>query len=495
MRKNMDSPAFESSDCHRPRLIRALLLIWNESTNYNVFLTDKLKLCRTIKPLFLFCLCWVNTMSHLTTFKICDPLYDYIYFDKGEKALIEHKIFQRLRAIQQLGFADMAFPSGTHNRFSHSLGCAHLAGQAFDSIFEKNKKNFSLTESKKREFRKVVKMSALLHDVGHGPLSHFSEPLMPPLKALQMEKYMKVGERRMGRHEDYSLKMIMEKEEGLFNTIQKAGVAPEAVAQILHHEFKEKESRFQAGGLDFLPLFRQIISSDFDVDRMDYLQRDSLHCGVKYGLIDFIWLISHFDCHIRGNQVFLGIRKGGLYTLESFILGRQHMRLIVYFHHKSVIYNKMLKKYAEEVPYRLPASLTQYIPFTDSHLKDHLRKEHNTWAKKIMEQKPYIRLAEYVFFDSFKKKGFSQEEPEKLISLKQKLNKHNIPFIEINSEEDSLTPYKTDPAKDNTISLKSTNNHETKPLKEDPGFLYLPPRKIQRIYVPPHLWKTATSLL
>ena len=58
--------------------------------------------------------------------KICDPLYDYIYFDKEEKVLIEHKALQRLRSIQQLGFADIAFPSGTHSRFSHSLGCAPL---------------------------------------------------------------------------------------------------------------------------------------------------------------------------------------------------------------------------------------------------------------------------------------------------------------------------------------------------------------------------------
>ncbi len=434
-------------------------------------------------------------MSHSKKIKICDPLYDYIYFDQEEKALIEHRVFQRLRAIQQLGFADMAFPSGTHNRFSHSLGSAHLAGKAFDSIFEKNKANFSLAESKKKEFRKAVRISALLHDVGHGPLSHFSEPLMPPLKSLQLEKYMEVSQRRNSRHEDYSLKMIMDKEEGLYDTIQKAGVAPEAVAQILHHEFKEKESRFQTGGLDFLPLFRQIISSDFDVDRMDYLQRDSLHCGVKYGLMDFVWLISHFDCQVVGNQVFLGIRKGGLYTLESFIMGRQHMRLIVYFHHKSVIYNKMLKKYAEEVRFRLPTSLKQYIPFTDSHLKDHLRKEDNTWAKKIMEQKPHIRLAEYVFFDSFKKQRFSEEKlvEEKLISLQQKLKKHSIPFIEINSEEDSLTPYKRGPAQW-TIYLKRTDNHESRPLKEDPGFLSIPRRKIQRIYVPPHLWKKATAL-
>ena len=418
----------------------------------------------------------------METIKICDPLYDYIYFDKEEKALIEHRAFQRLRTIQQLGFADMAFPSGTHSRFSHSLGCAHLAGLAFDSIFEKNKKTLGfLKESQRQQLRKAVKIAGLLHDVGHGPLSHFSEPLLPPLKALQLEPYLNVIQERKARHEDYSLKMILDKEEGLWTAIQQAGAEPEAVAQILHHEFKEQESHFKVGGIDFLPLFRQMISSDFDVDRMDYLQRDSLHCGVKYGLIDFIWLISHFDLHIQNNQAFLAIKKGGLYTLESFILGRQHMRLIVYFHHKPVIYNKMLKKYAEESGWTLPHHLAEYINWTDSHLKDHLKKASSLWAKRMAQQKPYIRLAEYVFFASSPKEW---ETKNKLKKLKQKLNREHIPFMEINSEEDSLTPYKKHPTK-YTVYLKSPETGSVEPLYEDPSFLPLPPRKIQRIYIPP----------
>ena len=68
---------------------------------------------------------------NLKKIKICDPLYAYIYLDLGEKSLISHPIFQRLRSIRQLGFSDQAFPSGTHNRFSHSLGVCHLSGEGF----------------------------------------------------------------------------------------------------------------------------------------------------------------------------------------------------------------------------------------------------------------------------------------------------------------------------------------------------------------------------
>ena len=72
-------------------------------------------------------------------------------------------------------------------------------------------------------------------------------------------------------------------------------IDPATVAQLLHQDFFGARDFFIEKGVDFLPLLRQIISSDFDVDRIDYLQRDSLYCGVKYGLIDFIWLLSHFD--------------------------------------------------------------------------------------------------------------------------------------------------------------------------------------------------------
>ena len=122
-----------------------------------------------------------------------------------------------------------------------------------------------------------------------------------------------------------------------------------------------------------MPLLRQIISSDFDVDRMDYLYRDSLYCGVKYGLIDFVWLISLFDCHIEGNDVFLAIEKEAIYTLESLIVGRQHMRLIVYFHHNSAIYNQMLKKYAESCQWNLPSEISDYILWTDNRLLEQLK--------------------------------------------------------------------------------------------------------------------------
>lgn len=429
-------------------------------------------------------------MPDLEKTKICDPLYAYIYLNQEEKSLIDHPLFQRLRFIQQLGFSEQAFPSGISNRFSHSLGVCHLAGEAFDSIFNKNKK-LPLSESKKQKLRKTLKAAALLHDIGHGPLSHSSESLMPPVKNLGLEKFLNTNFKRQARHEDYSVKFIMEKE-GLYTTIKQIGLEPSAVAQLLHQEFIESGDFFMEGGLDFLPLLRQIISSDFDVDRMDYLHRDSLHCGVKYGLIDFIWLISHFDCHIENKQVFLAIDRRGLYTLESFILGRQHMRSIVYFHHKPAIYNKMLKKYARDCQWRLPSDIQHYIQWTDSKLFDKLKSDDKIWAKRIVERKAYLRLYEYIFFDAFS--GKNKEDKQIIETLKEKLDKEGIDFIETNSKKDSIKPHKQ-LLKKYKIYLKNEALNQVRELYEDPALLVFPSRKIQRIYVAPEHFSKAKSFL
>lgn len=424
----------------------------------------------------------------MKTTKICDPLYDYIYLNQGEKSIVDHLIFQRLRSIQQLGFSEQAFPSGTGNRFSHSLGVCHLAGIAFNSIVEKSK-SFSLSESKKQEFRKALKIAALLHDIGHGPFSHSSEALMPPIKTLGLKKILDTNFKRQARHEDYSLKFIME-EAGFCKTIKQAGVEPSVIAKLLHEEFLGSEDFFIEGNLDFLPLLRQIISSDFDVDRMDYLQRDSLSCGVKYGLMDFVWLISHFDSHIKNDQVFLSIGKEGLYTLESFILGRQHMRLVVYFHHKSAIYNELLKKYAKDCNWKLPSNSKDYIQFTDGKLLERLKSASNKWAKRIIANKPYLRLYEHICFES----SAYQNNPSSLFVIKEKLKKAEIDFIDINSEKHSIKPSKSSMEK-YPIYLKNKVLNQVTPLHEDPSLLSLPARKIQRIYVEPKEFPRAKSLL
>ena len=426
---------------------------------------------------------------------VCDPLYGYMSFDEDERRLIDQKAFQRLRAVQQLGFSQYAFPSGSGNRFTHSLGACHLAGMAFDSVFSK-KEAPRLSESKRRLFRKTLRFAALLHDIGHGPLSHSSECLMPPLSDLALEGFLngapqrRAPPKRRARHEDYSALLILKT--NIAEIIKKAGLEPEAVVSLIHREAPQKTADFwMEGGLCFQTFLRQIISSDLDADRMDYLQRDSLFCGVKYGLMDFQWLLSHFTCQRDGDRLFLALRGEALYTVESFLLGRRHMRLIVYFHHKAVIYNQMLHKYAEHSLFRLPSDPGPYIDFTDSRLFETLKEEKgNEWSRRILEQRPFLRLFERDVTSHNRPKEKKEGERER--DLKQALREAGIPFIEADSNQ-SAPPEEGISAGADRIFLKNSLTGAAEPLNE--SLLPLPARRIRRIYAAPEFFEEAKRIL
>ncbi len=135
-----------------------------------------------------------------TTSQIRDPIHGVIYVSQEERALIETPAFQRLRTIKQLGFADFAFPSATHSRYSHSLGAMNFAGKMFDRVFSQS----SLAQSELSRFRQTVRLAAMFHDVGHPPLSHTTEMLMPP-----KSKLFSHGSAGKACHEDFTIKTIV----------------------------------------------------------------------------------------------------------------------------------------------------------------------------------------------------------------------------------------------------------------------------------------------
>ena len=422
-------------------------------------------------------------------------------FDSEEKALIEHPAFQRLRSIQQLSFCQRAFPSGTGNRLTHSLGASHLAGEAFDSIFSKPAaRALPLKADRKKALRKALKFAALLHDTGHPPLSHAGEALLPPLSRLGAKRFLKPGPDRQARHEDYSLQLIMET--GLSKIIQRAGIEPLAVARLIHQDARGGGDFFLEGGLDYLPLLRQIINSDLDVDRMDYLNRDSLSCGVKYGLTDFMWLLSHFDCHVKEGRLFLAVGADALCAVESFLLGRRHMRAIVYFHHKTVIYNHILKKYADSCGWTLPSDTEAYLQFEDGRLLQKLGEaaERNEWARRIVRREPYIRLYER---SEFSLRGSAKPREDLLALLEGELKANGVPLIKIDSKKHAIKP----PEKiqeEHLIFLKGGGLDiggqgvagQARPLFEEGGPpLSLPPKRIERIYAAPEKREKAKQIL
>ncbi len=327
--------------------------------------------------------------------EIKDPIHGPIEISKAETPVLDSLAFQRLRLIKQLGFSEFSFPGATHNRYIHSLGVCHLSSFAFDSIFQDMK--FS-SQRKKENFRQCVRLAALLHDVGHGPLSHTTEEVMPPVKDLDLSIYKsKSVNARKATHEDYTLKIVSEGQVGAIIQKQFPELDPFYVCCLIDKSLVAKDDFFVDQGLDFRIILSQIVSSEIDVDRMDYLCRDSYFTGTNYGVVEYKWLLANFNYYVKENkQVHLAINKKALYTFDDFLLSRHHMHLMVYFHHKSIVYEEMLYRYltSKDCDFVIPSDLQNFYRCSDSSLYEHMYNSDNFWAKRITLRKPFKMLAE-----------------------------------------------------------------------------------------------------
>jgi uncharacterized protein len=215
-----------------------------------------------------------------------DPVYGFITIP-SETAfrVIEHPYFQRLRRIKQLGLTHLVFPGGNHTRFQHSLGAMHLMTEAIESLREKGV-YISKGEAEAAE------LAILMHDVGHGPYSH----------ALENSIVSGID------HEEISLLFMQKLNELLKGKLE---LAIEIFSNTHHKEF-----------------LHNLVSGQLDVDRLDYLKRDSFFCGVAEGIVSNERIIKTLN--IVGGHV--GIDIKGLYSVEKFIIARRLMYWQVYLH-------------------------------------------------------------------------------------------------------------------------------------------------------------------
>jgi HD superfamily phosphohydrolase len=326
---------------------------------------------------------------------IRDPIHGTISVTRKELQIIDHPTMQRLRNIKQLGFAELAFPGATHTRYSHSVGAMHVATRLFDRLFCAGE----LPDRVRQRFRQVVRLAMLFHDIGHAPLSHTTERLMPPVGELGLGRFAGTKVSRPANHEDYTLKMVLDSALATFvhgcfanNDIYTTDIAELMVGE----RFESHSGRFSYGGIDYTPVLRQIISSECDADRMDYLLRDSFFSGVSYGKFDVDWLVDNVCPVLQDQSVFLGIKSRGIFSFEDFLLSRYHMFAGVYLHHTPVVFEQMLLRYFEESDgeFDLPADIEKYAAIDDISLWVVLRNSQNQWAKRIMLRQPYSLLDE-----------------------------------------------------------------------------------------------------
>ena len=239
-----------------------------------------------------------------------DPIHNLLGFDRRRDRLIldliETREVQRLRAIKLMGVSYVVYPGADHNRFSHSLGAAFLMKRILGRMEQLgDDPRFRPVAEQLREYRELLLAAALLHDIGHLPLSHLLESF--------------TGE----DHERWSVRLIRWPQGEAHRALKAFNPDfPEQVAQIIERTFK--------------PSFAvKLISSQLDVDRMDYLLRDSYHTGVGYGRFDLEWLLHSLRIVERDGdwEVAVDLDKG-LRAVESYVLARYYMYQQVY-HHKT----------------------------------------------------------------------------------------------------------------------------------------------------------------
>lgn len=225
-----------------------------------------------------------------------DPVYGFITLNKGILLnIVDHPFFQRLSRIKQLGLTYLVYPGAHHTRFHHAIGAAHLMGQAIHTLQENG---FSISE----EERTSVTLAILLHDIGHGPFSHALEHSF--VEGINHENISSLFMESLNKELDGALDMAIE----IFDN--------RYPKKFLHH----------------------LVSSQLDMDRLDYLKRDSFFTGVSEGVVSNQRIIKMFS--IVNDEIV--IKEKGIYSIEKFIVARRLMYWQVYLHKTGIVAEHML---------------------------------------------------------------------------------------------------------------------------------------------------------
>ena len=326
--------------------------------------------------------------------RIRDPIHGTITLSPQERVLIDSRFYQRLRHVRQLGFGDLAFPGATHTRHAHSLGALSVASRLFDSMTARA----SLSQGARERFRAAVRLAVLSHDLGHMPLSHASESIAPPRAALKLPSWMGRHDGARASHEDFTARILLDS--SLTPLIERVyapmGISPAQVAGLVTGHFVVGDG-FVDQGVDWSPALRGIVSGELDADRMDYLLRDSFFTGVHYGRYDIEWILQNLSVEARGGKAVMAMSKAAVFAFEDFLLSRYHMFLSVYYHHTSVSFDYMLRRFYEEAPreFEIPADPEAFLECDDVALHSALRASKNEWAQRIVTRRGYRRVAQF----------------------------------------------------------------------------------------------------
>jgi HD superfamily phosphohydrolase len=306
--------------------------------------------------------------SDKPTQRVRCPIHGFIHYSENERRIIDHPVFQRLRHVRQLAMTYLVYPGAMHSRFEHSLGVMELATQAFDLLRLKHEDRLQaeleqvpeLSEDTMRKARQIVRLMALLHDVGHPAFSHAAESTIPG-----------------GDHEKLSVHVI-----GNVLGVEIDRIFFEGASRLLVRLMEKSQE---------LTFLREFVASQMDMDRTDYLRRDSFHCGVDYGVFDSRRLIESITVieNPDSGQLQLALDRGGEHTFEALILARYQMNTQVYFHRIRRIYDYYLTEYMKLWGVENHTSFEAVLSHDDTSVMMEIRRDaaadgpRSGWAKRI----------------------------------------------------------------------------------------------------------------
>ena len=289
-----------------------------------------------------------------------DPLWNNIRVDDVALRLVDTPAFQRLRYVRQLGLAFLVYPGATHSRFEHALGTYHLARQALALLHERG----DVPEADGEDCV-IVRLAALLHDIGHYPFSHALEEI----GALH--------------HEEVARPLITQ---GDVADVLVDALGPDAPERVMSLIRGRSDSALQG-----------LISGSLDLDKIEYLKRDALMCGVSYGDIDADRLINSLTVlrDPRSGRQATGVLEKGLSALESLLFAKYQMYRNVYWHHAVRSATAMYKRLVEDAVHAGSLDARTLASFTDEGLlHDLARRAPSPLLAALRERRLYKRAFE-----------------------------------------------------------------------------------------------------
>jgi uncharacterized protein len=322
--------------------------------------------------------------------EIRDPIHGLIRLTDQEMRLVNTSVFQRLRRVRQLAMADLVYPGALHTRFDHSLGVVQLAQRVLERL--------DRIEQMIDTDAQVVRLAALLHDVGHGPFSHVSEYV---LDRHYDKAAVGTAADRAKIHEKLTVDIINKHPE---ITAVLDGEQRTAVVALIQGA-RQRDFR------------RDIVSSALDADKMDYLLRDAYYAGVRYGQYDLEKIIDACRVRREGTQSYLVVDESGIFAVEQLILSKHHMFQQVYGHRVRVITDAMIVRGLElaietdeavREAYAYDGSdehLARYLATDDAEIVHSVMQSEATRAKSIFQRLRDRRLLKEVALITLDERG------------------------------------------------------------------------------------------